>query len=151
MNKAEFLAKLQAERAWIDQKLAGLTPAQLDTRPAPDAWSLKQTLAHLTFWEQFMLNNIRLWLETGETPTWMDDTEETSTNAQILEDSRNRPVEEVLAEMSGSLKEVVALIESLPENALTDPNHVPWANGPLWTYIENESFGEHFQEHLKFE
>ncbi|GAB4577889.1 MAG: hypothetical protein Fur0022_06210 [Anaerolineales bacterium] len=150
MDKTTFLTTLKTERAHLDQKLTGLTTAQLDTSPAPGEWSLKQNLAHLTFWEQFMLNNIRRWLETGETPTWMDNDEETRTNAQILEDSQSRPAEDVLADMRRSLAEVIALVESLPENVLTDPHHVPWVNGrPLWTYIQNEAFGEHFEEHLK--
>jgi hypothetical protein len=55
----------------------------------------------------------------------------------------------VLAEFRRSSEEVAALVESLAEDVLIDPNRFAWMKGEaLWRYIANESFGEHREEHL---
>lgn len=148
MNKTEFLKTLKAERARLEEKLAALSEARLIERSAPDAWSIKDNLAHLTFWEQYMLNNIRRAVNEAA-PEWMTDEEETRTNAQVFTDNQDRPLADVLADMRRSLADVIAQVESLSEADLTDPNRFAWLKGaPLWTYVADETYGEHYHEHL---
>jgi hypothetical protein len=150
MNKTEFLATLTSERAQLDEQLARLSDEQLSKQPAPDAWSIKQNLAHLVYWEQVMLEKVRAAVEKGETPQWINEEEETRLNAEIAEASRDRPAGEILAEMRQSLRQVIAQVEALSEADLTDPNRFPWRQGqPLWEYIAAEAYGEHYHEHLK--
>jgi len=149
MNKTEFLKTLKAERARLEEELAVLSEARLIERPAPDAWSIKDNLAHLTFWEQYMLNNIRRAVNEAAAPEWMTDEEETLTNARVFTDNWDRPLADVLADMRRSLADVIAQVESLSEAYLTDPNRFAWREGvPLWTYIADEAYGEHYHEHL---
>ncbi|MGH2524408.1 MAG: DinB family protein, partial [Anaerolineales bacterium] len=129
MNKTEFLNTLRAERKRFDDRLAGLSEEQLARRASPEAWSIKDNLAHLTNCEQYMLNNIRRALERGEAPRWMNDEEETRSNAQIWTDNRDRPLAEVLADMRRSLSDVINLVESFSEADLTDPNRFDWLKG----------------------
>jgi hypothetical protein len=149
MTKSEFLAQLRAARARLDERLARLSQAELTAR-APDAWSIKDNLAHLTFWEQYMLDQVRRCAVGAAAPQWMSNEEEAATNARLLRDNWDRPLAEVLADMRRSLDDVIAQVAALSEADLTDPARFAWLNGkPLWTYIENESFGEHYHEHLR--
>jgi hypothetical protein len=150
MNKTEFLAFLKSERAQLDEKLAQLTEAQLSEPPGPDSWSIKQNLAHVTYWEQEMLKKVRAAVEKGESPQWVNQEDETRLNAQIAEASRERPAGEILAENRQSLRDVIVQVEAISETDLTDPNRFPWRDGqPLWQYIADEACGEHYHEHLR--
>ena len=148
MTKTEFLETYRNKRAELDAALAQLSEDEL-TRRAADSWSIKDNLAHLTFWEQFMLNNVRQAVRHDISPKWMNDVEETETNARILKDNWDRPLAAILAEMRQSLAETLAELETLSEDDLTNANRFAWLRGnPLWTYIANEGYGEHYHEHL---
>lgn len=149
MNKQAFLNELRAAQEEVESRLAGLSEAQLTELPSPDAWSLRETLHHLTYWEQYMINIVRRAVEVGASPQWVTNEEETAINAQILTEANERPPHEIVDNFRRSTEEVIALVESLPEDLLADPNRFAWLNGkPLWTYIANESYGEHREEHL---
>ena len=150
MNKSEFLHTLQAERQRLEDKLAGLSEAQLTRHEAPEAWSIKDHLAHLTYWEQYMLDKIRRAVDQGETPQWVTDEEETNINARVYAENQGRPVKDVLAGMRRSLAQVVEQVQALSEEDLTDPNRFAWMKGvPLCKYIADEAYDEHYREHLK--
>src|SRR5687768_13998014 len=99
MNKTEFLQNYRDKRAELDAALAKLSEDELTRRDSADSWSIKDNLAHLTFWEQFMLNNVRQAVRHDISPQWMNDVEETETNARILKDNWDRPLADILAEM----------------------------------------------------
>jgi hypothetical protein len=149
MTKADFINTLRVERAKLDSWLAALTPQHLTRQDSPEAWSIKDHLAHLTYWEQYMLQRVRQAL-LGEAPKWVSDQEETEINARVFERNRSRPLANVLAAMHRSLADTLELVESLSEDDLTDPNRFTWMKGqPLWQYIANEGYAEHYQDHLK--
>jgi hypothetical protein len=148
-NKQAFLKAMDAAQAQVEDRLSGLSEEQLAERPAPDAWSLRETLHHLTYWEQYMLNIVRRAVGAGESPQWVTNEEETALNAQILAEANERSARDVADNFRRSFQEVRALVESLPEEVLTDPGRFAWLNGqPLLAYIANESIGEHREEHL---
>jgi hypothetical protein len=149
MTKSEFIQTYRDKRAELDAALSKLSEDELTRRDSADSWSIKDNLAHLTFWEQFMLNNVRQAVRHDIAPTWMNDVEETETNARILRDNWDRPLADLLAEMRQSLAETLAELETLSEDDLFNPNRFAWLRGkPLWTYIANEGYGEHYHEHL---
>jgi hypothetical protein len=127
-----------------------MSEAELTARSAPGVWSIKDNLAHLVYWEQYMLERIRRAVEHGEAPQWVNNEEETRINAQILEENKERALPQVLEDLWRSYQQVAAQVEALNEPDLTDPQRFPWLKGdPLAKYIEDEAFGEHFHEHLK--
>lgn len=149
MTKLEFINTLRVERAKLDSTLAALTPRQLTRRATPEAWSIKDHLAHLTYWEQYMLQRVRQAL-LGESPKWVSTKEETEINARVFERNRSRSLAHVLADMHYSLANTLELVESLSEADLTDPHRFAWMKGkPLWQYIANEGYAEHYHDHLK--
>jgi hypothetical protein len=110
---------------------------------------LRDALQHLTYWEQYMLNVVRRAVEEDKPSQWVTNEEETAINAQLLAEASERPPQDVLADFRRSFQDVKTLVESLPEDVLTEPDRFTWLKGqPLWTYIANESFGEHREEHL---
>lgn len=149
MTKTEFINNLRIERAKLDSTLAALTPRQLTRRASPKAWSVKDHLAHLTYWEQYMLQRVRQAL-LGEAPKWVSTEEETEINAQVFERNRSRSLARVLADLHRSLADTLELVDALSEEDLTHPRRFAWMKGkPLWQYIANESFAEHYHDHLK--
>ena len=149
MTKAEFINALRVERAKLDSALAALTHRQLTRRASPEAWSIKDHLAHLTYWEQYMLQRIRQAL-LGETPKWVSDEEETEINAQVFERNRSRSFARVLADRHRSFADILDLVESLSEDDLTNSRRFAWRKGqPLWQYIADEGYAEHYHDHLK--
>lgn len=150
MNKAEFLQTLRARRARLEANLQRASEAQLVHRATPDAWSIKDGLAHLTFYEQHMLKQVRLALNKELEISPVTEAERVARNARIFTQNRDRSLVDVLTEMGRSFAEVVALVATIPEPVLTNPQYFPsWLNGmPLWEYILDETSGDHYVEHL---
>src|SRR5574341_330088 len=53
-SKTELLARIQAERAALEQAIANLSEAQM-TALGPESWSVKDHLAHVVTWEQILV------------------------------------------------------------------------------------------------
>ena len=149
MNKQQLIENIQSHRARLEERLEGMSAEELMARPSPKAWSVKDALAHLVYWEQYMLGNIRLALEKGEAPQWVNQIEENRLNDQIFNDNRDRPLNDIMEDWHRSQDAVIRQVEALSEEQLTDPNAFDWMNGqPLSKYIADEAFGEHYEEHL---
>src|SRR5262249_25388841 len=67
-------------------------------------------------------------------------------NALIFEASRDRPLEEVLAESRKVFQHLLGLVEALPEAALEQP-HPRYPGGPLWELIAGDSYA-HYRDHV---
>ncbi len=145
MNKDELLRAIHAGRAEIEALWAVATDEQLERRPGPQAdWSMKDLVAHLTFWEQDMVKSVQA---LQLTPEWHEDTD--VVNTRVFEANKDRPVADVLNEYWQSLGQVDALVVSLTDDDLNSttrlrtPDHISLA-----AYIADETF-EHYQEHLE--
>ena len=149
MNKVEFLLLLQTKRSRLMKNLAELDEAVLNGSSKPNSWSIKDGLAHLTFYEQHMLNNVRRSLANDGKISGVTLAEQSERNAKVFNKNKDRSLDEIVAEMESSFAEVLAFVETIPEATLIDPNHFGWLNGmPLWQYMLDETSGEHFEEHL---
>ena len=47
LERQRLVAHLEMTSAWLVDELSDLTPAQLDFRPSPEAWTIMQVLEHL--------------------------------------------------------------------------------------------------------
>jgi hypothetical protein len=66
-TKRELLEMIGEERAALEAALAPLSEAEMLEKRLPGGWSVKDVLAHITSWEQLMVQ----WTETslrGEIP-----------------------------------------------------------------------------------
>ena len=108
-TKKALLESIQAERKRLDQTLSVLTEVQLIQPGVVGEWSIKDTLAHLTAWEQRLLQRVRGKPERGvelSTPNF---------NAQVFRENRNRTLVDVQAESQRSYSAVVRLAENLSD------------------------------------
>ena len=136
-RKADFLAYIQAEHAQLEALLATLSEEQMLRAGVAGAWSVKDVLVHLTWWEQDLLAK----LATGEVldpelkgdPLAVD-----HANALIIEAKRKTPLAEVLAEFLSSYQQVLRAIEELSEEDL--------AREATYQYLVNNT-GAHYAEH----
>jgi uncharacterized protein (TIGR03083 family) len=145
MNKAELLTQIREARVQLDAVLASLTDEQIIRRPHHTGWAIKDVIAHLTFWEQSMVGNLRRLIH-GEPPEVMQG-ELDEINDQVFASAVNHPPSVVLDEFRRSYRELLDVLNQYTDEALTTPNRYTVRGGaPLWEYVWAES-GEHYQDH----
>ncbi len=113
-------------------------------------WSVKELVAHLTWYERAIVEGARGVLTTGtftrRRPAGVGLDE---MNARIVAESRARPARDVLAEADDVSAQLLAVILACPQDTLNDPRRlalpddtVPWmavANDPYAHYRQHES------------
>jgi len=149
-DKNYLLERIQHEWAALMQAIEGLTPEQMSV-PDAGGWAIKDNLAHLTAWEQFML----LHYLQGRPPheamqidaVTMERLDENGINAVLFERNRNRPVADILTDLRHSHEQVVAFLEQMPFSDLMKPRFLddPQAR-PLINWVIGNTY-EHYQEH----
>lgn len=158
MDKATVLTKLHANRALFERLIARVDEQHLLEAQDEQTPSAKDTIAHLTAWEQRVI----LWLKTvaqGEIPqspapgaTWND---MDRLNALTLAQNRGRALQEVLADSQRSFQELLAQIDVFSDEELTMPRPFSWLgidegedNVPLWRSILGGPCYAHYQDHF---
>jgi hypothetical protein len=144
MNKGELLTAIRAKRGEFAVLCDGLTDEQLMALPGPqDDWSAKDLMAHLAYWEQRTLDELRVGLGGG-TVIWGSDTDKV--NTLVLLDSQKRSLDDVRGQFERMMGEVTAFVESLPDDLYTA--HFDWLEGrTVWQQIVYE-FIEHYDDHM---
>ena len=150
MDKAALLEAIRAERAALEEMLAGLSPERMLEPGVEGEWSVKDILAHIVAWEGWMIR----WtgqLQNGESPldptpaeTW-DDVDRM--NAENHERNRERILDDVRADFRRSYADACALVESLPEEALQQEHPDTWPHGHLWQGVAANTCW-HYREHV---
>ncbi len=150
MDKAELLSAIRAERAALEETLAGLSAQRMIQTGSDGAWSVKDTLAHIVAWETWMIR----WtgqLLRGETPhdpmpaETEDDVDRM--NGENYERNRERTLDDIRMDFRRSYGEALALAESLSEAMLQEEHPDTWPHGPLWCGVAANTCW-HYREHL---
>lgn len=147
-SKAELLEEIQTEWELLEVLLMELDEEQmLDTR-AQNGWSVKDILAHITFWERLALD--RLYAGRDGKPmqielvgSWDVD----GLNMQTYTENKDRPLDEVLADTQDIHSELMNVLEGSEAGFIEGPLPFDWAQGtPVWRFVgENTSW--HYKEH----
>jgi DinB superfamily len=139
---------LRTERIQWNALLAQVGPERMEIPGAVGDWSVKQLVAHLTWYEGAIVEGAEHVLSTGTFKrrrpegVSMDDM-----NARIASESQNRPVTEVLAEADSVFGRLLTLIEAIPENLLNDPGILGLPEDLVpWMGVANNSYA-HYREH----
>jgi tetratricopeptide (TPR) repeat protein len=116
------------DQALADQKalIAGLSHAERTAVGTPDQWSIKDMVAHITFWKRNTVKRLAA-AASGETPPNFEDFQ--PFNEANFEQCRMQAWPEVIAEADRAHADLLAAIQALPEAALSDPNRYAWQNG----------------------
>ena len=149
-SKAELLAMRRALYTHFDALIAGLSEQQLHMPGVNGDWSVKDHIAHLTFWERVnlleMLKAIeqrRSWTDPG-----LESTEEVrdQTNQQVYLHNKDRSLADVLSEFQATHQQVMESLEKLSEEKLQTPYE--WLGGytiSTWLSEPNGHYDEHEQ------
>ncbi len=129
MDKLRLLDQIRMERDFLLRSLAGLTAEELERPETLGAWSVKGLLAHLSFWQEHILDVLAR-AARGEAPTQtpygLPDDVVDAINARAFEAARSRPLAAVWAEFHAAYTQVRAYTLALPEALLFTPGVYPW-------------------------
>jgi hypothetical protein len=120
MKREQTLQRLDA--AWTDfeQSYAGLSDAQLMIPGVTGQWSVRDIIAHVTWWEEEALKHLPLVRDGGRPPRYsvtyggID-----AFNALMTEQRRSLSVVEVLRQHDEVHRRLVAYVQRAPEELFT--------------------------------
>lgn len=138
-SKAELLASIYSEREKLEMKVANLTQAEMIFPGSMKEWSVKDILQHLVDWEQRWIR----WYEAGKrgdtvvTPepgyNWR---QMGLLNEKYRLKHQDRPLEAVLADFHTSYKQILDVINRIPEEEMLTPGMYSWTGKlPLIAWI----------------
>jgi hypothetical protein len=120
MDRSQLLKRL--EKAWQDFKesYAGLSDAELMEPGVTGSWSVRDLIAHVTWWEEEALKHLPLILNGGKPPRYsvtyggID-----AFNAQMTEQKKKLSLSEVLQQQVDTHRRLIEYIQRAPEEQFT--------------------------------
>lgn len=150
MTGARLAGILQTERTRWNALLAQVSADRMEEPGVEGTWSVKELIAHLTWYEERVVEGARQVLDTGEytrSDSGLAALTLDERNARIAEQSRARPVGEVLAEAERVFGQLVAVIAACPEDYLNNPRHLGLPDDVVpWILVANNAYA-HYREH----
>ena len=146
MEKSTFLNNLRSSRSRWDAALASLDRSKMETPVEKGAWSIKDIIAHVTWFEREMLDLLDSRTLVGS-DLWNLPQDER--NAAIYEENRNRQLSEVLAEASRVYQQMLAEVEDLTDEEMNDPKRFKNMPGDWvpWEIVAQNTY-QHYDAHL---
>lgn len=129
---------MRAEHAHLEALLAGISDERQIQPGVSGAWTVKDMLAHITFWEQRLIAYVNGARDSLIQPGEDEQQGVDRINAEVFAANRARPLAEVRAAFDSSYQQVLALAESLSADDL--------ANEELSSLFAGDTF-EHYREH----
>jgi DinB superfamily len=120
MNRQQLLKQL--DKAWtaFKESYAGLSESQLTQPGVTGHWSVKDIVAHVTWWEEEALQHLPRILTGGRPPRYsikyggID-----AFNAQMTEQKRGLSLSDVLRQQEGTHRQLIDYVQSAPEEQFT--------------------------------
>lgn len=144
-----ILARARDSRAQFDAILDQFSDAQMTIEHEPDQWSIKDMLAHITFWESYALTRLQQ-ATHGRTPELygdINDEQLNDINRGAFEAGRAKSLDQVRAEFAQIHTDLLEAIAAVP----ADEDDAWWS---LWPepvtpkrIIVYNTY-DHYNEHL---
>ena len=120
MDRSQLLKRL--DQAWEDFKesYAGLSDTELMEAGVTGTWSVRDVIAHVTWWEEEALKHLPHILGGGKPPRYsvtyggID-----AFNAQMTEQKKNLSLSEVLQQQADTHRRLIDYIQGAPEEQFT--------------------------------
>ena len=117
MKSEVLLSKIERAWAFFIESYAGLTSEQMLEPGVTDDWSIKDILAHVTWWEEETLKHLPTIMKGNQPPRYSDlfggiD----AFNAQMTRKKHNLPLSEVLNQLEDTHLSLIKYIQSVPED-----------------------------------
>lgn len=157
MTGPRLVGLLDAERTRWHALLTEVGAARMELPGVEGVWSVKELVAHLTFYERRLMETARRVLATGIISRPTDDLAAMTMdarNAVVAAQARAQPVADVLAEADQVFSQLRNLIAHVPQDILNDPRKLGRPKGPKdedadvapWMRVANNSYG-HYRQH----
>ncbi len=149
MDKTELLEALEGNRQEMIEMLEDLPDETLLQPGVVGEWSIKDILAHLTYWEGQAVTLLFQAQRGMAQPTTVHFGKESvdEVNRRWYEAGKERPLDRVWEDWVGVRKQLIRRVTDLTDKDLNDPQRFPWLEGqPLSQWILNDSV-EHEEEH----
>lgn len=148
MTGPKLAGILRAERARWNALLAQVGPERMETPGVEGEWSVKELVAHLTWYEQAIVEGAQQALRTGTfTRRRPEGVGLDEMNARITEAAQARPAADVLAEAEAVFAQLLELIAAAPQELLNDPKRLGLPEDMIpWMGVANNSYA-HYREH----
>jgi hypothetical protein len=148
MDAAELKSRIQAGREEITSLWSDIDEAEWLKRPGPqEDWSIKDLIAHLTFWERHMIGNVQVLLR-GENPPYVSQ-ELDAINERVFLENKDRHLADILQDFDASLKNVLATVDRLTDDDINNPQRFAWTQGePLLEMIAADTYDHYRDDHL---
>lgn len=145
MKKADLLDLLQRERSAWNELLARVDPQRMEEPGAAGAWSVKDLIAHVTWYEREITAAFQARALKGS-PLW--EKSPADRNRMIYEQHHSQSLEMVLADSRRAYSELVQVVRAMAEAELNEPERLnSWPEGlPPWRLLAENSY-EHYQAH----
>lgn len=150
-DMAELLARIEQGWGELQGAFASRSDAEL-TAPGREGWSVKEHLAHVTFWERLLLESYLGGRPVSEVSEMDEATlrDMDGMNAVVAERSRARSLQEVMANSRAVHEALVAKLRSQPFEAWMRPRHADDPDErPLMLWIAGNTYG-HYGEHAEY-
>ncbi|HKP51993.1 MAG TPA: ClbS/DfsB family four-helix bundle protein [Chloroflexia bacterium] len=145
MDKAKLLASIETKHKQLLETLALVAEEQMLEPHFEGGWSVKDLLAHITFWEKNALGRVEAAL-SGESPTRLPgNTDEI--NVRAFEESRDRPLAEVRTDFDSIHRELLDRMAALAEDDLADRKRFAWTRGMSLRRLIMWDTDLHYVEH----
>jgi hypothetical protein len=147
MTRSEFLDHVQSARAEWDALLASIPIARFTELGVVDNWSLKDIIAHISWFEREMIGVIQQRALAGS-PLWNEPTD--ARNAVIYKENKNRTLRAVRDEARRVYPELYSLLETLSDDDLNNPaNFRDMLSDWLPWHIFAQNTYEHYEHHTR--
>ena len=144
-KRTELINEMHTGREGLESLLAQISDAEMLKTILPGDWSIKDLLAHFSWWANHAANLYGILLR-GETPP-DDGLEIDQLNARVYAENQSRSLDDVRRGEREAYQRLLDLANQAPEADLFDPNRVAWTEGqPFVVWITSNSAG-HYAEH----
>ncbi|MEO7076289.1 MAG: DinB family protein [Ktedonobacterales bacterium] len=159
-SKAQLLEELRNEQTQWEALLHEIGEAHMTQPGVEGEWSIKDIVAHLTFWRRRTVGRFQAALrhEPPPPPPWPtrfgtedeisardENTAWDEVNAWNYAANRDRPLADVLRESREVFAQLVETLDAFPTSDLLDPTRFPWLEGePL--PLTGAAFFDHFHD-----
>ena len=120
MRRQQLLQKL--DQAWAEFKAsyAGLSDTQMTTPGVSGDWSVKDILAHVTWWEEEALKHLPLIIKEGRPPRYSSQYGGIDAfNALMTERKQDLSLADVLQQQEETHRRLIDYLQSVPEEQFT--------------------------------
>ncbi len=124
-DREQIYSQLEDARKKLLAAIDGLKPEQM-TVPVVDDWSVKDLLAHVACWDEFVLPDLKR-VAKGRIPALASfrEAEVNDWNRMLMSLRRNFPLDQAMTELKEHREATMAALDALPDERLAQ-GQFPW-------------------------